>query len=199
MDNGCSVKKFCKNNEVRCWICKFEDPRCGENYYKPNEERGAPKIHPVVEAEKLAKKKEIKEEKAKKAAESKHTKSKQTMAALMESKAQKMAEKAISQKMKRDFAQPTINSGRLTRDVDHTMHKGEIRLDSKHQSKLINHQVNLQELEEARYKASKFNSDLGGLILWNKNERSVVVFDYEDWLQWEAQRETSIKDNTKEQ
>ena len=198
MDSGCSVKKFCRNSETRCWLCRFEDPRCSDNYYKPNEEKGAPKIHPIIETEKQSKKKEQKEEKLKKALDNKKNKSKQTLAAMMESKAQKMAEKVITQKIKREFAKPTVNSGRLNRDVDHTMHKGEIRLDSKHQSKRINHQVNLQELEEARYKANKFNSELGGLILWNKEGRSVVVFDYEEWLEWEAQRETSIKEATKE-
>lgn len=193
-EEGCSVRQFCVNQDYRCWICKVEEPNSDTLYYKSNGEPGAPRIHPMKANEKEEKKKKDKQEKINKKKDNKINKSKQTLANIMEQNAKKRADAILKKTQKKDFFSHTINSGRANRDVDHVMHQGEIRLDSKHQSKLLNHQVKLSELEEARNKAHKFNSNLGGLILFNKEARSVVVFDYEDWIQWEAMRNTKIKE-----
>ena len=194
-DSQCSVRDLCRNNGIKCWICRADNEGYDDLFYKPTDSPKAPKRHPLVEAERLANKLEIKAETLAKKAANKAVKSKQTMAMLIEKKAHKIADTVMAKQIKRDFSSPTINSGRANRDVDHTMHKGQIRLDSKHQSKLVHHKVRLNELDEARYKAEKFRSDLGGLILWNAEERSVVVFDYGDWLMWESSRDTNISED----
>lgn len=196
MDNeGCEVKQFCKNNEIRCWYCKGDNAG-SDMFYKPNDNPKAPKRHPIIEREKSEIKTKLKAEKAAKSAANKKEKSKQTLAAMMEQKAHKMADRVAKKKFEKDFSAPTLNSGRVTRDVDHTMHSGQIRLDSKHQSKRKHPLVNLDELDEAVFKGSKFRSDLAGLIIWNEDQRPVVVFDYEDWLRWEAERGTDIQENS---
>jgi flagellar biosynthesis GTPase FlhF len=190
---SCSVKEYCVNNEIKCWLCKADNEGCSELYYRATDNNKAPKIHPLKQEEKDKIKKERKEEKTKNALEKNKEKSKQTMAALTERKAQKIADKVILKNQQKEFSKPTANSGRRDRDVDHIIKNGQIRLDSKHQSKRINPQVNLIELDQAISKSIKFKSDLGGLILWNKDQRSVVVFDYQDWLKWEAERGTNIE------
>lgn len=189
----CEVKQFCKNRGANCWICRAEDPKLSELFYRANSDKGAPKYHPLVEKEKLEAKKQRKIEKTKKTAERrKNTPTVQAVAEMIEKRAKKMADKVASDKAKKDFMSNTVNSGRVDRDVDHFLLGGKIRLDSKYQSKLINHQVKLDELDEARNKAMKFKTDLSGLILWNKDGRSVVVFDYKDWLDWESQKGTEV-------
>lgn len=190
----CKYKEFCSNNEIKCWICKFDNESCNENYYRANEVKNAPKIHPFIKFEKDLKNKELKAELASKKAANKKDKSKQTLAAMTEKMAHKLADRAIENKLKKEFSSPTVNSGRRDRDVDHTMHKGLIRLDSKHQSKKINPTINLKELDDCIDKSRKFKSDLGGLILWNKNQRPIVVFNYDDWLKWESFRDSNIEE-----
>jgi hypothetical protein len=70
----------------------------------------------------------------------------------------------------------TVNSGRSNKDGDHTL-AGRVTLDTKMQSGNVHPVVNLAELDKVIEDAKRAGNIMGGLVIRNKFDRGVIVFD----------------------
>lgn len=80
----------------------------------------------------------------------------------------------------RKIIQATKNSGRVNRDGDHKA-GGFITLDTKNQSLRDNPVVQMAELAKVRGDAVNAGNQIGGLVLRNRHNVGVVVFDEKDF------------------
>ena len=77
----------------------------------------------------------------------------------------------------------TVNSGRSHKDGDHVL-ANKVTLDTKLQSGNSNPVVNLAELDKVQEDAKRGGNVLGGLVLRNKHDRGVIVFDEQAYAVW---------------
>lgn len=148
---------------AHCNDCRLasDNPHVTTTQWRPINPRDR---HPVLEQEKLTKRKD-------KAAASltKRLGVNRTKRSLG-----KRAAYSESQAVKKLNVTPTINSGRSFKDGD--MSAGMITLDNKNQSKNENPVVSLSEMRKVREDAQRAGKPIGGLVLRNKHGVGVVVF-----------------------
>lgn len=136
------------------------------HYWKP--ENGRLK-HPALLREKFTKARERKAERIKQ----------KRSADPIRKRVQRQAQRA-EKSTERNIIKATKNSGRANRDGDHKA-GGFITLDTKNQSLRDNPVVLLIELSKVRNDAMNAGNQIGGLVLRNRHNVGVVVFDEKDF------------------
>jgi hypothetical protein len=125
--------------------------------------------HPQLEQETREAKHEVKQAKRQKKAAK--DRSKQKLA--------RVAARA-EEKTNDDIIKATRNSGRSNQDGD-ALHGEKVTLDTKKQTTRVHPVVDLQELDKVREDALRAGASVGALVLRNKHDRAVVVFDEGDY------------------
>jgi hypothetical protein len=152
----------------RCWMCRLSPDNSGEgpDCFLPVDRK---RKHPVLEAEKRARKRERM-----------HLLSLKRLSR-NKGKQEILRQAARAEKeTERKFLKATRNSGRTNKDGDHVL-SGRITLDTKHQSTRENPVVLLQELDKVRADAAMSNMMLGALVIRTKNNVGVVAVNEQDF------------------
>lgn len=167
----CVASQYCKNgpnfyNLNRCRECRLATGGGTRTLWKPIE--GWNPNHPVLFREKYeARYKKLADSREKRLLKNRTITKRLKKAA----KAERDTEKII---------QSSRNSGRVLRDGDHRTDCS-IILDTKNQTQRAHPHVDLAELDKVRSDARNNGAFLGGLVLRNRFNRGVVVFDEEDY------------------
>jgi hypothetical protein len=170
----CAENELCINNPVRqgdlrnCVDCKWTVAGGGiHNRWYPIE--GKYRQHPQLEA----RKRQAGRERRQAAADARKQRNKSKIGI-------QAAARRAEQKTNSRIISATRNSGRSRNDADHVS-AGRITLDTKLQSNAQNPVVKLDELEKVRADARRAGNPFGALVIRNKDNRAVVVFDEDDY------------------
>jgi hypothetical protein len=185
----CEVKEFCKNCPSECWVCRADGN--GDTLYYLKRGKNAPD-HPILVEEK-ANRKQAKRDDKKKASQDRlqaaltntfdERKDRLKIAKNREETTNKKLQKVAADQFARRAARSSDgNSGRVANDDDHVLFGGAIRFDTKSQSKKVHPVIELGDYDECRAKSIKHGSETFGMVIYNKNGRSFIVFDFDlDW------------------
>lgn len=160
-----------RGEQAQCTYCRLAKSGGGPmNCWKPWQQ-GAQ--HPLLVAEK----KQASSDRREADVEKRRKKSRPKQALLKRAaRAENTTEKNFSSSM----LTSTVNSGRSNKDGDHDL-LGRITLDTKMQSGRDNPVVDLGELDKVMQDARRAGNVLGGLVLRNKHDRGVIVFDEKNY------------------
>jgi hypothetical protein len=189
MTMDCSVREDCANQH-KCWICQADGN--GDTLYWRAKAGSKVKKHPIVEAAikdrkdaKKADKKAVKDQRMQDVINNvvDDRKLRGKIAAQREKKTEKTLQKlAAKQYANRTARSSDGNSGRVANDDDHVILGGEIRYDTKSYSRHVHPPIDLAEYDECKAKATKHGSDAFGMVVYNKDGRAFIVFDFhQDW------------------